>query len=317
MPQYNRIELEREANKYGFLRDTFEKVLRLERILEFFNTENLLKNHFLLKGGTAVNLIMFEFPRLSVDIDMDFTPNLSREDLLPIREGTADIIKDYMTSEGYTFSPDSYSRHSLDSFYFRYNAAAGNADVIKIELNYSLRSHILPPEVHTPTLILPYESFEISCVNFLEIFAGKITALLNRAAARDLYDVGKMIKSDLISDNTDLLRKSVIFYSSITADEFRKEFNIDIIERKITNKAIRRDLYPVLRKEEREDKAYLDRVIPIVKYFLQSLMSLTDSEHEYLNRFANKEYCPELLFSDEDILTRIKNHPMALWKCRK
>ena len=32
MPQYNRIELEREANKYGFLRDTFEKVLRLERI---------------------------------------------------------------------------------------------------------------------------------------------------------------------------------------------------------------------------------------------------------------------------------------------
>ena len=37
--------------------------------------------HLLLKGGTAINLTVFDLPRLSVDIDMDFVPNLPREDI--------------------------------------------------------------------------------------------------------------------------------------------------------------------------------------------------------------------------------------------
>lgn len=32
--------------------------------------------------------------------------------------------------------------------------------------------------------------------------------------------------------------------------------------------------------------------------------------------FEQKEYRPELLFSEENILENIKEHPMALWKCR-
>ena len=44
------------------------------------------------------------------------------------------------------------------------------------------------------------------------------------------------------------------------------------------------------------------------------LMILTPQEEEYLNAFEGKEYKPELLFSDEKILTNIKNHPMAIWK---
>lgn len=37
MPQFNRRELEARARKYGFNRDTFEKVVRLRMILEFMN----------------------------------------------------------------------------------------------------------------------------------------------------------------------------------------------------------------------------------------------------------------------------------------
>lgn len=75
MPKYNRSELDVTARKYGFLRDTFEKVLRLKEILSYFNNEEFLKEHILLKGGTAINLMLFSLPRLSVDIDLDFTPN--------------------------------------------------------------------------------------------------------------------------------------------------------------------------------------------------------------------------------------------------
>ena len=70
MPQYNRAELGRMGTESGFVRDTFEKVLRLKEILKFLNEDKFLREHLLLKGGTAINLTVFNLPRLSVDIDI-------------------------------------------------------------------------------------------------------------------------------------------------------------------------------------------------------------------------------------------------------
>ncbi len=86
MPMYNRAEVATLAAKYGFQRDTFEKVLRLKTVLEFFQEEKILKEHFVLKGGTSINLTIFPLPRLSVDIDMDYIPNDSKENMLTPRE---------------------------------------------------------------------------------------------------------------------------------------------------------------------------------------------------------------------------------------
>ena len=82
MPQYNRRELDVKAHEYGFNRDTFEKVLRLRTILEFLNTHEYMYEHLMLKGGTAINLTVFNLPRLSVDIDLDFVPNLYQRTIL-------------------------------------------------------------------------------------------------------------------------------------------------------------------------------------------------------------------------------------------
>lgn len=87
MPKYDKAELAREAARHGFVRDTFEKVLRLKEILVYFNENDYLKEHFALKGGTAIDLTIFELPRLSVDIDMDYIPNDSREVMMENRTG--------------------------------------------------------------------------------------------------------------------------------------------------------------------------------------------------------------------------------------
>ena len=51
MPQYNRAELGRMATESGFVRDTFEKVLRLKEILRFMNEDEFLRERaFTLKG---------------------------------------------------------------------------------------------------------------------------------------------------------------------------------------------------------------------------------------------------------------------------
>lgn len=84
MTKYNKADIGRAAAQYGYVRDTFEKVLRLKEILKYFNTQEYLATHLILKGGTAINLTVFNLPRLSVDIDMDYTPNDSRDNMLVV-----------------------------------------------------------------------------------------------------------------------------------------------------------------------------------------------------------------------------------------
>lgn len=312
MPQYNRAELGRMATETGFVRDTFEKVLRLKEILKFLNEDEFLREHLLLKGGTAINLTVFNLPRLSVDIDMDYTPNDTREDMLECRTKITEAIKDYMEAEGYQLSEGSRFSHSLDAFHYNYQNAGGNKDMIKIELNYSLRAHIFEPVFRS---ILP-EAFDdgmnIRMVDPMEIFAAKGNALITRAAARDLYDWVNMILENMFDNQRDLFRKCFIFYMTISADTLNKTFDTAAIDTLGFDK-IRRDLFPVLNKK---DNFQLDERKRLAKEYIANLMVLTDDERLYLDNFEQKKYTPELLFADEDILERIKNHPMAIWKCK-
>lgn len=312
MPIYDKVEIGRAAQQYGFVRDTFEKVIRLKEILRFLNEEDYLREHLLLKGGTAINLTVFNLPRLSVDIDMDYTPNDTKEDMLVAREKITSLIKEYMETEGYYLSPSSRFTHSLDAFYYQYQNSGGNKDMIKIELNYSLRAHILEP---VQRKILP-KAFDdgllIRMVDPIEIFAAKGNALISRAAARDLYDWGNMIAEDLFNNEKDLFRKCFVFYASISAETINRNFDTSAIDSLKFDK-IRRDLFPVL---SRKDNFKLEERKTQAKEYISELMQLTEKENEYLDRFIAKEYVPELLFNDERMLERIKDHPMAIWKCK-
>ena len=306
------MEIWRVAQQHGFVRDTFEKVLRLKEILRYLNEEEYLREHLFLKGGTAINLTVFNLPRLSVDIDMDYTPNDTKEDMLETRDKITILIKDYMESEGYQLSKGSRFSHSLDAFYYQYHNVGGNSDMIKIELNYSLRAHILEP-VHRRILPEVFDDgLKIRMVAPLEIFAAKGNALISRAAARDLYDWGNLIAENLFGDERNLFRKCFAFYATISAETVNRNFDTSAIDSLKFDK-IRRDLFPVLSKK---DNFKLDERKKQAKDYISDLMQLTDQEQEYMNRFIAKEYVPELLFDNEEIVERIKNHPMALWKCQ-
>jgi predicted nucleotidyltransferase component of viral defense system len=54
----------------GFRPDAVEKVIHLLDLLnQIFETKSL-KDKLVLKGGTALNLFIFDVPRLSVDTDL-------------------------------------------------------------------------------------------------------------------------------------------------------------------------------------------------------------------------------------------------------
>ena len=118
MFNYTKAELSSKSNELNFVRDTLEKVLRLADILEYLNSNPLTKDILALKGGTAINFTVFNLPRLSVDIDLDYCENVSRDEMLQKRQQITDDIKIYMTTQGYLLSDKSRYRHSLDSFVF-------------------------------------------------------------------------------------------------------------------------------------------------------------------------------------------------------
>jgi hypothetical protein len=185
--------------------------------------------------------------------------------------------------------------------------------MIKIELNYSLRSHIIEP-VHRKILPDAFDDgMTIRMVAPMEIFAAKGNALISRAAARDLYDWGNMIEADLFAKEHKLFRKCFAFYATISAETVNRNFDTSAIDTLKFDK-IRRDLFPVLSKK---DNFKLDERKQRAKDYITELMQLTEKEHEYMERFIAKEYVPELLFDDEAIVERIKDHPMAIWKCKR
>ena len=71
---------------------------------------------------------------MSVDIDLDYIPNLTREETVNERERLTEILKGYMSEQGYFLSDASRFSHSLDAFHYNYMNAAGNKDMIKIEI---------------------------------------------------------------------------------------------------------------------------------------------------------------------------------------
>lgn len=312
MPQFNRRELDVRARKYGFNRDTFEKVIRLRMILEFMNTQASMREHLLLKGGTAINLTVFNLPRLSVDIDLDFVSNLMRDETAKERERLTEILKGYMSEQGYFLSEASRFSHSLDAFHYNYVNAAGNRDMIKIEINYSLRTHVFPSEDRVFITDAFGEPIKVRTVAAMEIFAAKTNALLSRAAARDLYDFCNMTDMRLFSEEEDMFRKCIIFYATISAKEVNKTFDTSAIDSLVFSK-IKSDLFPVLAVRDKFD---LEGKKQQAKEYIASLMKPTEAENDYMERFIAKEYNPELLFDDEEIVERLRNHPMALWKCK-
>ena len=310
MSEYNRAVLGKQAAELGFIRDTFEKVSRLAGVLSFFERDPVLSQYLALKGGTAINLTIFGLPRLSVDIDFDFSENLAMEDMKEIRESIRKTIRLHAAMNGYSFADKSRTYHTLDSDILQYINSAGARDNIKIEINYSLRSHLFQLSKRQIETLGVFAPAKITCLDSVEIFASKIVALLTRAAARDLYDVNNMVSFGLFENSQmESLRKSVVFYLAVGTENIPETIGFGKMDA-LTFRDIRTRLTPMLKKKDSFD---LGQARERVKDYLSELLVLSDNEKQFLSAFRNGRYLPELLFCDET-LERVRNHPMALWK---
>lgn len=307
--------IENISKKTGFIGSTLEKVERLIRILEWMNSDEKLNKLLALKGGTAINTAVFNFPRLSVDIDLDLTENLSKEEMIKERRTIHNLLVNYLNSNNYKINMEkSKNVYALDSIVAEYIDIKGNIDNIKIEINYMNRVHILETKkIDVSTDVFKDKHLTIHCIHPIEIYAAKLCALLSRTTARDLYDVYTLSKYDLFDNAEKKLLKQCFMLEYIAVNDYKlKDMKINNIER-LKKQDIKTKLLPTL-KERNPRNSNVDEMKQAVREYLKDILVVDDNIKDFYDKFQKGIYEPELLFDNEEIIERIKEHPMIIWK---
>lgn len=307
--------IEEIANRTGFIKSTLEKVERLLNILEWINNHKKLSKLLALKGGTAINTAVFNFPRLSVDIDLDLTENLQKEEMIKERENIHNLLVNYLNANNYRINlKKSKNVYALDSIVAEYVDIKGNIDNIKIEINYMNRVHILDTKrIKVSTDVFEDKQLTIHCIHPIEIYAAKLCALLSRTTARDLYDVYILSKYELFDNVEKNLLKQCFMLEYIAVNNYKLEdMDIGKIE-KLERQDIKTKLLPTL-KDRNLRKNNVDEMKQAVREYLKDILVVDNNIKDFYDKFQKEIYEPELIFENKEIIERIKEHPMIMWK---
>lgn len=163
---------------------------------------------FALKGGTAINLFVRDFPRLSVDIDLVYLPMDDRDTALANITAALNRIADSILKS----IPGTQIQKSFESRADALRLIVKQGDVqIKIELSPVLRGSVFPEEMREVSEKVE-EQFgyaEIQMLSIPDLYAGKLCAALDRQHPRDLFDVKFLLENEGLTDD---LRKTFLVY---------------------------------------------------------------------------------------------------------
>lgn len=305
---YSKQYINKLSEETNFINSNLEKVVRLLDVLVFIFNKSSFSDDVILKGGTAINLIHTNLKRLSVDIDLDYHGSLEKEKAFLDKDKITRELDDFMVSEGYSVSLKSRVSVALLSRMYQYTNAYGNIDYIKIEINFMDRISIYPV---AKDIIHKFDkTIRIVTPSIEELYGMKICALIDRSKPRDLYDVDFLFHNFVALD-IEKLRKSIIFYLSLD-DIFKIDDSSYIGVESITQSEIKRELQPVLQKDER---FCLKESVSFVVGKLKELLTLSINEKSYLLEFSKGNFNSKLLFNSS-LCKRADVHPMVKWRIK-
>ncbi|MEA1876042.1 MAG: nucleotidyl transferase AbiEii/AbiGii toxin family protein [Bacteroidota bacterium] len=306
MFEYTKYELDELSEQTQFQFGPQEKALRLLDVLRVFDSHPVLKDQFVLKGGTALNFFHLKVPRLSVDIDLNFIGELERQPALDVRHNIEAIIPDVFSQE-YTVER-SKGAHALLQYKLRYKTLHGGQDALKLDLNFLERISIL--DVGVLEFDRWGEKLTFPNLNLMELLAGKTRAFLSRYTARDLYDLYRI--SELGIEFDPKILHEMFVYSLLTASEPHTDL-LPPVWNNITPDEIRRNLHPMLIRGEYPEMHLMTEG---AKQILLPMVTLDDEELDIFERFEiTGQIKLDLLFRDT-LAERISKSPAFKWKQR-
>ena len=184
----------------------FKQANLLLRILPFLAGES----DFALKGGTAINFFVQNFPRLSVDIDITYLPindrNTALQEIsLMLLRYSANIQKIFPNSK-------ITEKKFKDSDLIKGLIVVNDNTIVKIEPNFVIRGSVFPPQNLSLTAKAKeifQKDVKVLTLSNADLYAGKICAALDRQHPRDLFDITKLLENEGITES---IRKAFIVY---------------------------------------------------------------------------------------------------------
>lgn len=191
------------------MKDTpfFKQADLLIQVMPFVNAEAC----FALKGGTAINFFVRDFPRLSVDIDVVYLPVEDR----PTTLRGIDASLQRIASKIRRSMPAVHVREhraASDKLLIKLSVRTPDGAEVKIEPNTVLRGTLHPTTERTlsPKAVETFgRSVTARVVSLPDLFAGKLCAALDRQHPRDLFDVHGLFDAEGITDE---IRRAFVVY---------------------------------------------------------------------------------------------------------
>ncbi len=307
--------LRAEAADTDFRPEILEKSLRLLSLLEAFFQHPFLKSRFTLKGGTALNLFLFDVPRLSVDADLNYIGAQDRATMMAEREQVERASRAVFAREDFRVqrvpSPD---EHAGGKWRLRYRSPLGGEGNLEVDINFMFRVPLWSPEPSDSRALGSAQTTHIPVLNIHELAAGKLAALFSRRASRDLFDTRELLwRKDL--DQT-RLRTAFVAYGAMSRKDWR---TITLRDISYEPNELKNELIPMLRTQVAsqlgDPKPWASKLVSECAERLQPLISFTPAEREFLDRLLDHtEIEPSLITSDEALAERIAQHPLLAWK---
>ena len=187
--------LQRLAGETGHQAGTLEKVLRLLDLLQEIARDRVLADRLVLKGGTALNLFHLGLERLSVDIDLNYVGALDRAAMEAERPDVDAALDRLFASQGYGIRrrPD---EHAGGKWLARYASALGGNATLEVDVNYMARQPLFGMARMESLPLGRMRAKDVLVLDLHEIVAGKLVALIDRHAARDLFDARRILSVD-------------------------------------------------------------------------------------------------------------------------
>jgi len=301
-----------QAEVTGFRPDMLEKVGLLLQLLDAVRSHPFLKDKLVLKGGTALNLFIFDVPRLSIDIDLNYVGAADREDMLTERPKVEEALQAVFSREGFTVRRVP-AEHAGGKWQLRYPSAGGQGGNLEVDVNFMFRVPLWPVKTMHSRPVGIWQAVGIQVVDVHELAAGKLSALLSRRQARDLFDCSNLFR--LGGLDRERLRLAFVVYGAMSRKDWRtiapNDVDFDIAD-------LEQRMLPMLRDtgiERIQQEHFGKGLVEDCRNLLTGLLPYTKAEMEFLNRALDKgEIAPELLTPDRGLQDRIKRHPLLEWK---
>ncbi|MDE2999494.1 MAG: nucleotidyl transferase AbiEii/AbiGii toxin family protein [Gemmatimonadota bacterium] len=306
-------KLAAEAEATGFRADMLEKAVRLLALLEAMRSHPFLKGKLVLKGGTALNLFVFDVPRLSVDIDLNYVGTRQRDAVLEERPRIEKAVQDVFRREDFAVRrmPE---EHAGGKWSLRYQSASGPSGNLDVDINFMYRVPLWPVATMDSRSLGSWKVTDIPVMDVHELAAGKLSALVARRRARDLFDSRLIFSMEDL--DRDRLRIAFVVYGAMDRKDWRRisvaDVDLDVAE-------LAGQLVPALHagaiQGPEEATTYGEMLVRECRQGISTVLPFTDAEGAFLDLLLEKgEIDASILTDDRSLQIRIQSQPLLEWK---